>query len=130
MIKLALAALAAWGCFYYVTRHCSFDDGMKVVARHKGASWAPAANYYIGVVYEQREDHAKAQETFSRLLTDYPTCQYAAGALAKLGFAAESNGDWDAAKSAFAQYIEENPEADKAGLVRKRLELLRYHHGP
>lgn len=130
MIKLALAALAVWGSYYYVSRHYKFEDSLKVVERHKGSSWAPTATYYIGMVYEQREDYPKAQETFSRLLTNYPTCQYAPDALIKLSQAAERRRDWDEAKSALARYVEEYPGEKKIDLARKRLELLRYNHGP
>ncbi|MDD5658287.1 MAG: tetratricopeptide repeat protein [Elusimicrobia bacterium] len=130
MMKLALAALAAWGGYYYLAHHCKFDDGIEFVSRHKDAAWAPRANYLIGMVYEQREDYPKAQDAFSRLLTAYPTCQYAADALLKMGLAAEHNGDWDTAKSALARYAEEHPDGGKIELARKRLELLRYQHGP
>jgi TolA-binding protein len=130
MKKFAFIALALWGCYYYSSRHLNLENSARFVSTHKNASWAPRAAYYIAVVYEQRENYPKAQEAFSQLLTDYPTCQYAPSALIKLDSAAENNADWETAKSSLVRYLEEFPDAPQKELATKRLEMLRYKHGP
>ena len=121
--------MALYGGFYYVSKLYKFDDNMAYVKGHKGASWAPKANYYIGVIYYQREDYPKAQEAFTQLLTDYPTCQHAAKGLVYWEGAAEYNHDWGSARTALDRYIEEYPDGEDIDLMKKRSEMLKYRHG-
>ena len=129
-MKYVLIILALAGGYYYVSRHVKFDDSLQYVRQHKAAFWAPRANYYIALSCHLREDYPRSQAAFTQLLTDYPAGPYAARGLVCLGEAADSNGDWDTAKQAFARYVEEHPDGPDIGIVRKRLEMLRYHHGP
>lgn len=129
MIKFVIVALALYGGYYYLSRHASMESSMQYVAQHKGASWAPRANYTIGRIYHQREEYGKAEAAFTQLLTDYPTGQFAARGLYFLEDSAESVKDWEAAKAALDRYIEEYPDGDKIRLMRQRREMLRYQHG-
>jgi len=130
MIKYVLIVLALAGGCHYVSRHFKFDDSLEFVKRHKDASWAPRANYTIALIYHHRENYPKSQAAFTQLLTDYPTWQFMPKSLVYLYEAAEYNQDWETAKSALSRYIEEYPDGPDIALVRKRLELLKYHHGP
>jgi outer membrane protein assembly factor BamD (BamD/ComL family) len=129
MIKYTLVVLALFGGYYYISRHASLESSMKYVTEHKGASWAPRANYTIGFIYREREEHGKAQEAFTQLLTDYPTCQFAASGLFYLEDAAESTHDWGVAKTALDRYLEEYPDGKYIPIMRQRREMLRYQHG-
>ena len=129
MIKYVIFVLALAGGYYYLSQHASLESGLQYVAQHKGASWAPRANYIIGFIYHQREEYGKAETAFTQLLTDYPTGQFAAQGLFYLEDSAEDVHDWDTAKTALDRYIEEYPDGQKIGLMRQRRELLHYQHG-
>ncbi|MCX5797871.1 MAG: tetratricopeptide repeat protein [Elusimicrobia bacterium] len=129
MMKYVLCVLALAGGYYYLSRHASLEASLQYVTQHKGASWAPRANYTIGWIYHQREEYGKAEAAFTQLLTDYPTGQFAAPALVYLEDSAESVKDWDAAKAALDRYIEEHPDGAEIKLMRERREMLHYHHG-
>ncbi|MFA6003435.1 MAG: tetratricopeptide repeat protein [Elusimicrobiota bacterium] len=130
MIKYIVLILAVAGGYYYVSRHCNLANAERLISEHKGASWAPRARYTVALFYDQREDYPKAQEAFTRLLSEYPTCQYVPSVLIHVDEVAQENQDWAAAKAALARYVEEFPEGKDIELARKRLEMLRYHHGP
>ncbi|MDD5629936.1 MAG: tetratricopeptide repeat protein [Elusimicrobia bacterium] len=130
MIKYLVVVLAVAGGFYAVSRHASLESGLQYVSQNKGAFWAPRASFTIGFIYYQREDYSKAKEVFTQLLTDYPTCQFAARGLFYLEDSAESIRDWDTAKAAADRYIEEHPTGDRIELMRRRQQMLRYQHGP
>jgi len=129
MIKFLVLVLVLGGGFYYLTRSASLDSGMELVARHKDATWAPRANYAIALVYHQRGEYPKSQEAFTQLLTDYPTCQFAASGLFYLEDAAEYNHDWDTVKSALDRYASDYPDGPDFMLMQKRREVLRAQHG-
>jgi len=129
MIKYVMVVLALAGGYYYLSRHASLEASLQYVARHKGASWAPRANYAIGFIYHERDDCGKAKEAFTQLLTDYPTCQFAASGIFYLEDSAECTHDWDAAKTALDRYIEEYPDGKHIRIMRQRREMLRYQHG-
>jgi TolA-binding protein len=129
MIKWGLVVLALYGGYYYFSKHVSLDSSLKYVAQNKGASWAPRANYAIGFLYYQRDDHDKAKEAFTQLLTDYPTCQFAARGLFYLEGAAENIRDYATARASLDRYLEEFPEGKHIEIMRKRSEMLRYQHG-
>jgi TolA-binding protein len=129
MIKYVIFVLALAGGYYYLSRNASLESGLQYVAQHKGASWAPRANYAIGFIYHEREDYGKAEAAFTRLLTDYPTGQFTARALFYLEDSAEYAHDWDTAKTALDRYIEQCPDGHEIELMRQRRELLHYHHG-
>jgi TolA-binding protein len=129
MIKWGFIVLALYGGYYYFGRHVSLDSSLRYVSRNKGASWAPRANYVIGFLYHQREEHDKAKAAFTQLLTDYPTCQFAAPGLFYLEDSAESTRDWQTAKEALERYLEEHPDGKKIEIMRKRREMLRYQRG-
>jgi TolA-binding protein len=128
-MKYILFVLALAGGYYYLSQHASLESGLQYVGQHKGAAWAPRANFTIGLIYHQREDYGKAEAAFTQLLTDYPTGQFLASGLFYLEDSAEYVHDWDTAKTALDRYIEECPDGDRISLVRQRRDLLHYHHG-
>ncbi len=129
MIKYVLFVLAVAGGYYYLSRNASLESGLQYIEQHKGASWAPRANYTIGFIYHQREEYDKAETAFTQLLTDYPTGQFVARGLFYLEDSAEYVHDWAAAKTALDRYIDEYPDGHDVGLMRQRRDLLHYNHG-
>lgn len=129
MRNYTLIVLAIFGCYYYVTKKVKLDEPLAYASRYKRKSWAPAADYYIGLAYYQRTDYPHAQAAFTQLLTDHATSQYAPRGLMLLADSAEGTQDWTAAKDALARYLEEYPEGKDKDRAVKKLELLRYKHG-
>lgn len=128
-MKYLLIILGLYGAYWYVAKHYEFHDTLAYAKSHPGASWAPTADYYVGLVYYQRGDFPNASEAFTQLLTDYATSQYRERALFYNEDAAENNKNWDAARTLAQQYIEDFPNGKDIELARKRLELINYHHG-
>jgi TolA-binding protein len=110
--------------YWYASRRFNFSDAMTYAQKHPSASWAPAVEYSVGMVYYQRGDYPKAQETFTQLLTDFPTGQYEARGLLRLSEAAEENRDWQTSKDAVTRYLEEFPDGPDRQIAQKRKELL------
>ena len=125
-----LAALVLYGLYYYVSRRFEFHDTLAYAQKHSGAVWSAPTEYYVGLVYYQRSEYPKAQEAFSQLLKDHPTDYHAPRALILLSDSAEYNRDWDAARAALSQYIENYPDGRDVRLAKQRLELVNYKHGP
>jgi outer membrane protein assembly factor BamD (BamD/ComL family) len=112
---------AVW---WYASDRFNFGDALVYAQKHPAASWAPAVEYSVGLVYYQRDDFQKAEDTFNQLLTDFPTGQYEARALLRLSEAAEDNRDYPTAKDAVARYIEEFPDGPDRQLIERRKESL------
>ena len=130
MRTYVLIVLAIAGSYYYVTRKVELNDPLAYAAKHKKQSWAPAADYYIGVAYYQRSDYPRAQAAFTQLLADHATSYYSEKGLMYLADTAEENRDYEAAKAALARYLEEHPEGKDKERATKKLDFLRYKHGP
>lgn len=130
MKTYVLIVLSIAGLYYYVTRRVKLDDPLAYAARHKEQAWAPAADYYIGVAYYQRGDSHRAQAAFTQLLADHATSYYSQKGLMYLSETAEENFDFAAAKEALVRYLEEYPEGKDKEQATKKLEFLRYKHGP
>ena len=129
MMKKYLIGLALlYGGYYYYTRYVSVGDPIEFAKAHKKEDWAPAVEYYAGIVYYQRSDYPKAQAAFTQLLADYPTGQYTAKALLKVTDAAENNRDWETAKSSLVRFLDEFPGDKETDFARKKLELMKYQH--
>ena len=124
MKKFYLFVVVAAVVWWYATTRFNFEDAFKYAHNHPAASWAPAVEYSVGMVYYQRSDYPKAQETFTQLLTDFPTGQYEATALLRLSETAEENRDYATAKDAVARYLEEFPDGPDRQIAEKRKELL------
>jgi outer membrane protein assembly factor BamD (BamD/ComL family) len=124
MKKVYLLLLIVGGVWWYAAHRFNFSDIMEYAKKNHGASWAPAVEYSVGMVYYQRADYPKAQETFTQLLTEYPTGQYEARALLRLSDAAEENRDWPTAKQTIDQFLTEFPDHPSRQLAEKRKELL------
>lgn len=128
MKKYLIAVALLYGGYYYYTRVLSVGDPLEFAKKHKQEQWAPALEYYTGIIYYQKSEYPKAQAAFTQLLTDYPTGQYTARALLKLVEAAESSHDWETAKTSLARYIDEFPAEKEVEFARHKLDLMKYQH--
>jgi outer membrane protein assembly factor BamD (BamD/ComL family) len=124
MKKFYFFVLIASGVWWYASHRFNFADALAYAHSHPKASWAPKVEYSVAVVYLQRADYLKAQETFNMLLTDFPMSEYEGRALLHLSEAAEESRDWPASKEAIAKYLEEFPDAPDRQMVERRKELL------
>lgn len=124
MKKLYFFVLIASGVWWYASHRFNFSDALAYAHNHPKAAWAPKVEYSVAMVYFQRADYEKAQETFNLLLTDFPNSEYEGRALLRLSEAAEENRDWQASKEAVAKYLEEFPDAPDRVMVERRKELL------
>jgi outer membrane protein assembly factor BamD (BamD/ComL family) len=122
--KFYLFVLIAGGVWWYATHRFDFADALKYAQRHPAASWAPAVEYSVGMVYYQRSDYQKAQDAFTQLLTDFPTGQYEARGLLRLSEAAEGNRDYATSKDAVSRYLEDFPDGPDREIAERRKELL------
>ena len=120
MKKLYLFVLAASGVWWYASHRFNFADALRYAQKNPSASWAPAVEYSVGLVYYQRADYPKAQETFTQLLTDFPTGPYEARALLRLSEAAQENRDFPTAKESLDRYLEEFPNGPDRQLAESR----------
>lgn len=128
-MKFLVVILGLYGAYWYVAKHYEFHDTLVYAKQHPGSSWAPPADYYVGLVYYQRADYPKAEEAFTQLLTDYPTSQYTESALFYNEDSAEYDHNWDQAKTLTQQYLDGFPNGKNIEIMRKRQELLNYQHG-
>ena len=124
MKKLFLLILIGGGVWWYASHRFDFADVMGYAKKNPGASWAPAAEYSVGMVYYQRSDYPKAQAAFTQLLTDFPTGQYEARGLLRLSEVAEQNNDVPAARQALDQFLGDFPDSPDRPIAEKRKELL------
>jgi TolA-binding protein len=123
-MKLILILAVLVGGWWYATHKFNFADTMTYAQKHPQASWAPAVEYSIGMVYYQRADYPKAQETFTQLLTDFPTGQYAARGLLRLSEVEDENRDYTAEKETLDRFLTEYPDHPDRNVAEKRRELL------
>jgi len=122
---LAVAAVL-YGTYWYATTRYNFSDTLVYARKNPQASWAPAVDYYVGLVYYQRNEPAKAQEAFTQLLTDYSTGPYTADGLRWLATAAQENKDYEVARQSLQRFIEEFPDHKERPSVEKRLEIIKF----
>lgn len=124
MKKFYAFVLIVGGIWWYATHRFNFSDAMTYAQKHPAASWAPAVEYSVGLVYYQRADYQKAQDAFTQLLTDFPTGQYEARGLMRLSEAAEQNRDFTTAKESVERYLQEFPDGPDAQTAERRKELF------
>ena len=126
MKKLIFVVAVLYGTYWYASRHYNFADTLVYAKKNPQASWAPAADYYIGLVYYQRAEYGKAQEAFTQLLTDYSTGPYTAKGLMRLAAAAEENRDYEVARQSLKRFLEEFPDHKDKPVAERRLEYVKF----
>jgi TolA-binding protein len=124
--KLIFVVAVLYGTYWYASRHYNFADTLVYAKKHPQAKWAPAADYYVGMVYYQRADYPKAQEAFTQLLADYSTGPYTARGLQRLAVVAQENRDYELARQTLQRFVEEFPDHRDRANAEKRLEVIKF----
>lgn len=126
MKKFLILFAVAYGTYWYASRKYNFADTLVYAKKNPQASWAPAADYYVGLVYYGRGEYAKSQEAFTQLLTDYSTGPYTARGLRRLASAAEENRDYETARQSLQRFLEEFPDDKEKPVVEQKLEMIKF----
>lgn len=126
MKKLIFVVGVLYGTYWYASRHYNFSDTLVYARKNPQAKWAPAADYYVGLVYYQRAEYVKAQEAFTQLLTDYSTGPYTAKGLMRLAASAEENRDFEVARQSLTRFLEEFPDHKDKKVAERRLEYIKF----
>ncbi|PIR15447.1 MAG: hypothetical protein COV48_14305 [Elusimicrobia bacterium CG11_big_fil_rev_8_21_14_0_20_64_6] len=126
MKKLLFVVGVLYGTYWYASTHYNFSDTLVYAKKNPQAAWAPATDYYVGLVYYQRAEYAKSQEAFTQLLADYTTGPYTARALLRLSEVAGYNRDWPVARQSLERFIEEFPNNKKIRIAEQRYEVIKF----
>lgn len=126
MKKLIFVVAVLYGTYWYASRHYNFADTLVYAKKNPQAKWAPAADYYVGLVYFQRAEYGKAQEAFTQLLTDFSTGPYTAKGLMRLAASAEENKDFEVARQSLTRFLEEFPDHKDKKIAERRLEYIKF----
>lgn len=115
-----------YGTYWYASNRFDFADTLVYARKNPQASWAPAADYYVGLVYYQRTEYVKSQEAFTQLLTDYSTGPYTSRGLMRLSQVAMDNRDYETARQSLTRFLEEFPDHKERNIAEKRLEYIKF----
>lgn len=115
-----------YGMYWYASNRFDFADTLVYARKNPQASWAPAADYYVGLVYYQRTEYAKSQAAFTQLLTDYSTGPYTSRGLMRLSQVAMDNRDYETARQSLTRFLEEFPDHKERNIAEKRLEYIKF----
>jgi len=124
--KLIVVFAILYGTYWYASSRFNFADTLVYARKNPQAKWAPAADYYVGLVYYQRAEYPKAQEAFTQLLTDYSTGPYTASGLRRLASAAEENRDYETARQSLTRFIEEFPDHKERKAAEQKLDMIKF----
>ncbi|UPT74449.1 MAG: tetratricopeptide repeat protein [Elusimicrobiota bacterium] len=78
------------------------------------------------MVYYQRAEYAKAQETFEQLLVVHSTGPYSARALLRLASAAEETRNYQVARESLQRFIDEYPDHRSRNVAEQKLEVIKF----
>ena len=126
MRKLIVVFALLYGVYWYASSRFNFANTLVYAHNNQQAKWAPAAEYYIGLVYYQRAEYPKAQEAFTQLLTDFSTGPYTARGLRRLASSAEENRDFGIARQSLTRFIEEFPDDKERRAAEARLDMIKF----
>lgn len=115
-----------YGTYWYASNRFNFADTLVYAKKNPQASWAPAADYYVGLVYYQRAEYDKAEEAFTQLLTDYSTGPYTTRGLMRLAAAAEENRHYDVARQSLQRIVDEYPDDKNRRAAEQKLEMIKF----
>lgn len=126
MKKFVIFFAILYGIYWYASEKFSFEGTLAYAHNNQHKKWAPAAEYYVGLVYYQRAEYPKAQEAFTMLLTDFSTGTYTASGLWRLASAAEENRDYETARQSLTRLLEEFPDYKERKAAERKLEYIKF----
>ncbi|KAA6185979.1 tol-pal system protein YbgF [Thiohalocapsa marina] len=98
------------------------DAFADMLARYPRGQYADNAAYWLGEIGYVTKDYPAAMTRFNRLVTDYPDSPKVPGALLKLGYVYQEQGDLEQARRVFADVARRYPGTNEGRLARGRLE--------
>ncbi len=126
MKKFWFILAVLYGTYWYASNRFNFADTLVYAKKNPQASWAPAADYYVGLVYYQRAEYQKSEDAFTQLLTDYSTGPYTTRGLMRLASAAEENRHFDIARQSLQRLIEEFPDDKNRTAAEQKMEMIKF----
>ena len=104
-------------------------DGAKqafvdLLSSYPQGQFADNARYWLGEIGYVTEDYGSAQAQFNRLITDYPLSPKVPGAMLKLGYVYDSQGDTDQSRQVLQDIITRFPDSTESRLAQGRLEQM------
>lgn len=126
MKKFLFVLAVLYGTYWYASNRFNFADTLVYAKKNPQASWAPAADYYVGLVYYQRAQYDKSEEAFTQLLTDYSTGPYVSRGLFRLAAAAEESRHYEVARQSLQRLIDEYPNDPNRTAAEQKLEIIKF----
>jgi outer membrane protein assembly factor BamD (BamD/ComL family) len=124
--KFFIGVFVVLALFVYISRTYTFQDVLAYDNKHQNWDWGPKIDYYVGAGYFIREQYPEAAGAYEQLLTNYPTCQYAAQSLYRLGTSYQNLEKWGPARDAFQKYMDQYPQGTEIELVNKKFEFIKF----
>jgi len=121
---IVAAILIAVG--YYAHRHYGRKDVLAYMHAHQDVSLAPTVDYYAAMSYFIQDRHEESAAAFQQMLTDFPTCQYVEKGLLHMGESYEEVHNWDGAKEAYKQYLEQFPGGKDRHMVQTEYDMIKF----
>ena len=115
-----------YGTYWYASSRFNFADTLAYAHKNQQKKWAPAAEYYVGLVYYQRAEYPRAQEAFTQLVTDYSTGPYVGAGLRRLASAAEENRDYVTARQSLQRFLDEFPDDKERRAAEQKMEYIKF----
>ncbi len=126
MRNLVIVAAVLYGAYWYASSKFNFESTLAYARRNPQASWSVATEYYVGMVYYQRAEYQKAQETFEQMLVVHSTGPYSARALLRLASSAEENRNYQLARESLQRYLDEFPNEKNRSIAEQKLEVIKF----
>jgi TolA-binding protein len=126
-LKKCFIALAVFvGLFVYVKDHYTYKDVLAYSKKHPSVETSPKLDYMAGMAMYLKSKYPESAEAFEQLLTDYPTSQYTAKALFRLGTVYCEMSKWEQARVQFQRYVDEYPSGPDVEAVRQKHEIIKF----
>ncbi len=124
MKKLVIAALGAYGLWYFAAPYATAARVLGWAHKHPDQTVAVDAYYVIGWRYYADGDYPKAQETLGIFVADFPAGPHTERALLHLADAAQQNRDFQAARDALDRFLKDYPDSPERTLAQHRRDEL------
>lgn len=99
----------------------SSEDVLSWSDRHKASPVSEKVEYYLGMCNYMRNDNRKAADSFSQLLVNHATSQYAPDALWKLAQIHYDANEFSLAVDDYLKFAELFPEHPKTESARQKV---------
>ncbi len=95
-----------------------------LLSAYPAGRYADNARYWLGETCYVQKDYPRALDELNRLIADHPQSPKIPGALLKIGYIHEAQGDPAKAAEVLRQLVEKYPGTTEARLAKSRLEKM------